>query len=475
VAGLTIRAALILGFGATLVLWLLSGYHMTERMRDVETQTSAINRRYVLAQDLLSTVRAQVLFGSVFVRDALLDPDPTTSGDYRQQFEAAYGEARRALSRYVPILDTAEERENLSGLRAEIDAYHAEMLAVFETDSRDWVHNGRKLLQERVVPRRDVVMRVSDKVQALNRAAFVRRREETGLLNREEQRSAWIRLGLSLGGSLIVGLFATLYAGRLESQLRKQRERDLRITDDLHRLSARLATAQEDERRTISRELHDEVGQALTAIRVELGLVQRTAGLPPVASARIEDARMMTEDTLKTIRDLSHLLHPSLLDDLGLAVAVKNFLEGFTKRQGIRTELLHENMTQRLAPELEVALYRIVQEALTNVSKHAHASICRVYLQGLASTVVVTVEDDGSGFDPASIDGPGHAPGLGLIGIRERVQQLGGSFRLETAPGQGTRLTIEMPARRHTRLDNGASPFDETGERISGEPAHISR
>lgn len=473
--GLTIRTALVLGFGITLGLWLLAGYQMTQRMQEVESQTSAINRRYVVSQDLLSTVRTQVLLATVFVRDALLDPDPSTVPQYRQQFEQAYARASRALSLYVPILDTPEERQNLAELRGEIDAYRTAMLGVFDTSRQQQRSAG--LLQEREVrERRDVVVRVSEKTQGLNRGAFVRRRDETARVNREAQRSSWQKLGVSLGLSLLVGLLATVYAGRLESQLRRQRVRDLQITGDLHRLSARLATAQEDERRTISRELHDEVGQSLTAIRVELGLVQRTSGVPAVAAARLEDARVMTEDTIKTIRDLSHLLHPSLLDDLGLAAAAKNYVETFTKRHGIRAELLHEQMAQRLAPELEVALYRILQEALTNVAKHAHASICRVYLQGLSTTVLVTIEDDGSGFDPAEVDRLGHAKGLGLIGMRERVEQFGGTFHLETAPGQGTRLTIEVPARRHPRLDaDPLSHLDGDGELIDGEPANLSR
>ncbi len=475
VGGLTLRAALVLGFGMTLMLWLLAGYRMTQRMADLETQTADLNGRYLRAQDLLSNTRTQVLFGSIFVRDALLDPDVSKTPEYRRQFEQAYARAARALDQYVPVLDTPNERARVANLRREIDSFHEAMLAVFDTDPTQWSRTGLTLLRSRVVPKRDVAMGISEQVQTLNRASFVRQRDLTGALNRDAQRHAWERLGLALGASLLVGLLATFYGSRLEQQLRRQRARDLRITDDLHRLSARLATVQEDERRAISRELHDEVGQALTAIRVELGLVQRTPGLPAIATARLEDARVMAEDSLKTIRDLSHLLHPAILDDLGLTAALANHLEGFTKRHGIKTELLHEQMSQRLAPELEVALYRIVQEALTNVSKHAHASICRVYLQGLTTTVVVTIEDDGSGFDVGAVERLEHAPGLGLIGMRERVQQLGGTFRIETAPGQGTRLTLELPARPHARSE----PIRETqsadgGALFDGEPANLS-
>jgi signal transduction histidine kinase len=161
----------------------------------------------------------------------------------------------------------------------------------------------------------------------------------------------------------------------------------------------------------------------------------------------LDDARAISESVLNTVRDMSHLLHPSLLDDLGLAVAVDSYLKGFTKRQGVQAELVTERMNERLQPETEVTAYRIVQEALTNVAKHAQASSCRVYLQRLANTLLVTVEDDGIGFDMTATDRIDREHRLGLIGIRERVSRLGGRLLLESAPGKGTRLTVELPVR----------------------------
>jgi two-component system sensor histidine kinase UhpB len=138
-------------------------------------------------------------------------------------------------------------------------------------------------------------------------------------------------------------------------------------------------------------------------------------------------------------------LHPALLDDLGLAAAVDWYLKGFGRRHGLRVDLLQERMEERLPPQTETAAFRIVQEALTNVVKHAHANSCRVYLQRLMNTLLVTVEDDGVGFDLAPSDRAEAPPGLGLIGIRERVSRLGGTLRLESAAGKGTRVTVELP------------------------------
>jgi signal transduction histidine kinase len=243
-----------------------------------------------------------------------------------------------------------------------------------------------------------------------------------------------------------IALLATLYAGRLERRLQEQRARDVETARDLQRLSSQLLTAQEEERRTIARELHDEVGQVLTAIKVELAMAQRTVEAAGGSGEALHDARAITDGALHTVRDLSRLLHPSMLDDLGLPATIDWYLKGFGRRHGVRIELLKDGMDERLSPETEAAIYRIVQEALNNVAKHAQATTCRVFLQRLTHSVLVTVEDDGVGFRAEEAAAPGSLRGIGLVSVRERVAQLRGDMRLETAPGKGTRLTVEVPA-----------------------------
>jgi signal transduction histidine kinase len=132
---------------------------------------------------------------------------------------------------------------------------------------------------------------------------------------------------------------------------------------------------------------------------------------------------------------------------MGLPSAVEWYLRGFGKRHGLKVELIHDRMDERLAHETEASAYRIVQEALTNVAKHARARSCRVQIQRLPHTVRITIEDDGVGFDQTEMGRATESRGLGLVGIRERASQLRGSFRIETAPGNGTRLTVELSAR----------------------------
>ncbi len=442
----TIRAAVFAGFGLVAGIWIFAGYYFTTRMAELERRSSDINARYTRAQDLLTTVRGHVLMGSVYVRDALLDPNPATADEYRRQLQDSYKSADEALKGYVPIVDVPGEQTRIDRLRHEIGDFRKTLLEVLGTDSRQWPAEARDLLRRRIMPKREGVMRVSEEIQALNRSAFVQQQLDIASLYRATQQRVWQTVGLALGASVAIAFLATLYAGRLEQRLQRQRARDVETARDLQRLSSQLLTAQEEERRSIARELHDEVGQVLTAIKVELAIAERSLQAAGGNAAALHDARAITDGALQTVRDLSRLLHPSMLDDLGLPATIDWYLKGFGRRHGVRIELLHQGMDERLAPETEAAVYRIVQEALTNVAKHAQATTCRVFLQRLTNTVLVTIEDDGVGFRPEEVSQPGASRGIGLVGIRERVAQLRGEVRLESGPGKGTRLTVEVPA-----------------------------
>lgn len=442
----TIKAAALIGFGLIGGIWAFTGYFFTTRMAELERRSTEISERYTRAQDLLTSARGQVLMGSVYVRDALMDPNPATAASYRRQLEESYRAADDALRRYVPVLDVPGEHEHIERLRAEIDAFRRTVLEVLETDSSRWPTEARGLLRRRIMPKREGVLRISEEVQALNRSAFVQQQRDIASLYRATQRRVWQTFGLALAGSLAIALAATIYAGRLAARIERQRLKDAETARDLQRLSSQLLTAQEEERRSIARELHDEVGQVLTAIKVELAVAQRAIEARGGQPDALADVRSITDGALHTVRDLSHLLHPAMLDDLGLAAAIDWYLKGFSRRHGVKIELLQDRMEERLTADTEAAVYRIVQEALTNVAKHAQATTCRVYLQRLTNTLLVTIEDDGIGFEPEAPRPPGAMRGIGLVGIRERVTQLRGEMRLESAPGRGTRLTVEVPA-----------------------------
>ena len=209
--------------------------------------------------------------------------------------------------------------------------------------------------------------------------------------------------------------------------------------DELARFSTALLKAQDDERRRIACELHDEVGQALSALKLELTTVGQS--LPQDV---LKDARAIADRTLQAVRELAQGLHPSMLEDIGLPETADWYVRAFSRRTGIASQLAVQHLDARLAPEVERCTYRVIQEAMTNVARHAGATSCRVEIARRSASLCVTVEDNGRGFRPWATSAP-DARGLGLVGMRERVTRLGGHLHVDSAPGSGTRLTIELP------------------------------
>lgn len=220
-----------------------------------------------------------------------------------------------------------------------------------------------------------------------------------------------------------------------------------RQQQDLEFLSKRLLKVQEDERRRIARELHDETGQSLTAIKIALGLLVNE--LPPSAKSlreQVASLRDQIDQTIDGVRRLSYDLRPSILDDLGFLATLRWYADRFMKRTGIKVELDLLSFEGRLDSEIETAMYRVTQEILTNVARHADAQRTVITLKQESDTLHFIVVDDGKGFDPETVHvGPGCPGGLGLLGIRERVSLLKGTFAIRSAPGQGTMVSITLP------------------------------
>jgi len=469
---LTIRRMLFVGFGLIFALWLASSADIVRRLDEIENRAANVSNAFRRAEQSLTTVRAQVLLGSVYLRDALLDLDRDPTDDYAALLEQSRAEIEQALERYVPVVQSATERQTFQQLQEEVDDYWNSLLEpVLTWDATRKAVEARALLRVRVIPKRNLIARISERIQRLNRDAFEVQQAEVAAIYRSVRRRVWETSGLTLIVGLGVAALVTRYASRLEDRIRQQMVRDVEHARDLRRLSARLVQAQEQERRAIARELHDEVGQALTAIKVELAIAERNAGLSGKGEDALREVRSITDRTLQQVRDLSQLLHPALLDDLGLPAALEWYLKGFSRRHGIRTELLQDRMDTRLPAAVETCVFRVVQEALTNVARHSGAQSCRIYLQRLPHTILLTVEDDGSGIPAASPPG-GSRPGLGLLGIRERATDLGGTFTTESQAGKGPRLTVELPAPRGAQPEDAGppAPAEGGGARDSTQP-----
>jgi signal transduction histidine kinase len=202
----------------------------------------------------------------------------------------------------------------------------------------------------------------------------------------------------------------------------------------------RVVAAQEQERRRLARELHDETGQALTSILLGLRTVEEARGEESMRAA-VGEVRDLVRATLQDVRQLAVELRPKALDDFGLVAALERLTETFREQTGIALAFQSMLPAERLSAEIETALYRIVQESLTNIVKHARAGTVSITLGRKRDAVTVVVEDDGVGFDPART----REEGLGLIGMRERVALVGGRLTIESRPGAGTTFVVEVP------------------------------
>jgi PAS domain S-box-containing protein len=221
---------------------------------------------------------------------------------------------------------------------------------------------------------------------------------------------------------------------RAEAALRESAQR-------LQLLSRRLLEVQEEERRRLARELHDEVAQVLIGLNYTLELSRRSGGSE--RDATLAQAQVLVQELAREVRDTSLLLRPSMLDDLGLEPALLWHCRRYGEQAGLRVELEQAGLGRRLPAEVETAAYRVVQEALSNVARHAGVDRATVRVRAEGGRLHIAVEDRGAGFDPAAVHAA--ANGSGLSGMEERVALLGGRLVVESAPGSGTRLTVELP------------------------------
>ncbi len=233
---------------------------------------------------------------------------------------------------------------------------------------------------------------------------------------------------------------------RIKSENSRLVERVAESERRFRRISRGVLRLQEEERSRISRDLHDGIGQLLTALKIQLELLEREAsGLPALAS-RIAAARELSDTSLAEVRQLSHLLRPQMLDELGLEPTLRWLARTFQKRTGIEVEVVLEGAEGRADPDLETLAYRVVQEALTNVARHSGARAATVTLSRERRRLTVRIADHGAGFHPdALLSARDEERGFGVRAMRDRVEFVDGRFSLRSAPGEGTIVEAEIP------------------------------
>ncbi|MDI6773394.1 MAG: sensor histidine kinase [bacterium] len=220
----------------------------------------------------------------------------------------------------------------------------------------------------------------------------------------------------------------------------------------LRSLPGQILRAQEEERRRIARELHDEAAQSITSLLVRLRLLEQSQ-TPELARQRVRELRDLTMRALEDVRRIALELRPSVLDDLGLVDALHAHVDALNAAGGTRVTLLADSLDGRLPDDVELAFYRVAQEALTNVRRHAHAPQARVRLRRSGSEIILEVEDEGAGFDPRG--SPPAGTGLGLAGMRERMALIGGEIMVRSSPGRGTTIVarVDLTGRENQRGD----------------------
>jgi signal transduction histidine kinase len=434
---------LAVGFGSLVLLTILLGFDAWRRANQINTAILAIHDSQSRAAEALHEIENGIYLSSIFARDFLLDPSQLTAEAHREELRAI----RSSMDKRVATLNQltlGADNSLLDRLHHEINGYWDSLDPIFDWTPVQKMALSSLFLRQQVLPRRTAVLDMASEVKILNADNLGQRRREidremAGFKQSGEQALVMVvMLGLIVSAASIVRL------SRLESKTEEHRIQTERAEQELRRLSQQLVRAQEDERRNISRELHDEVGQTLTALRVELSNLEKLRfGSEREFQEHLDDAKGLAAETLRSVRNLAAGLRPSILDDLGLGPALEWQAREFSRRTGIPVEVSREDLLPELPDGHRTCLYRVVQEALTNCARHAEAHEIRIALHTEAGRLSLTVQDDGRGLAP--LDQPNEASGLGLMGIEERVRELGGTLAIRSQVGKGTWLNASIP------------------------------
>lgn len=429
------------GFGSLVVLIAVLGVGAMRRARAIHNDTIAAHDAYLKADLLVRELPAELHLSGVLVRDYLLDPSPFLGPDYRARLKRQESSIQNKLE-LLRLLLPGDQAATLGRLKAEFDAYWNSLDPLFEWSLEQKAWMSRSFLREEVLPRRNAIIALATEVSRISSENMAA--EQKRLQASQEELQAFIRrlLVMTMVLGLMVAGVSIFRVTKLEMRSTEQRARAERAELEMRRLSHRLVQTQEEERRAISRELHDALGQKLSFAGMELS---RLGGMKNAAEAefahQLEDVQRLITESVRAVRDLSMALRPAMLDELGLGSAVRWQAREFSRRSGMEVEVQADGELEGLPDAHRTTIYRVVQETLTNCGKHSEAKNVRISLYGGPGTVRLTVQDDGVGFDVEAR----REAGLGLVGIRERVAELGGQAVLKSTPGKGTILEVEAP------------------------------
>lgn len=418
-----------LGLGSLVVLIAASMLASARTAQEIYTQLEQLNNHHRQVEDNLRQLRSDVNLSGIFVRDYLLDVARERAPEYREQI-AVY--RRTNMTTLAQLRALIEHDDQIASLQGKLDDYWQAFEPLFDWTTSEKILRSAMFLRREVVPRRDAALAIAREIEQLNNDNLIA--QQQGVQRRQsavrsEMRS---RLWQTVGLGLLVTVIVVWRLRVLEGQS-DQAEHEMR------KLSQQLVNAQEEERKNLSRELHDHVAQVLTGLRMELGRIERLS--PSVASA-VSECKGLVDELFLTVRGLALGLRPSMLDDLGLQAALEWHVRDFTARYAIKVDLNIAGEFGQLSESHRTCVYRVVQEALTNCVRHADAHHINIELILDGHELRLSVTDDGVGLTPSH-----RGRGLGLIGIDERVKELHGTVIISPTGPRGTVVAVRLPVR----------------------------
>jgi signal transduction histidine kinase len=430
-------SALWVGFAGLLLLMAVIAVDSGRLLRKVALTSAALRRDSRERDSLLDQLRSDIYHSGTVARDYLLEADDSRAETHKAELRRLHARTNDTLRVYdqkVPETEKAAFKD----LRDDVESYWKSLAPSLEWNATSRWDQGESFLRDVVIPRRKELVDLARQATALNELDLdAGEGRLQAVQSHFRQRVTVISIvALLLGG--ILAAFTIRRVQRLENEAEGRYEEVEEARRELRKLSDRLVTAQEEERRNLSRELHDEIGQAMSAMLVELGRLE-AAQDGEVRRERLASVRRMAETSVGMVRNMALLLRPSMLDDLGLVPALKWQAREVTRRTGLKVKMVADEIADDMLDSHRTCVYRVVQEALNNCAKHSQATEIRVIVRQDADGLAVSVQDDGIGFNPSL------EKGMGLLGMEERVERLGGLLYIDSQPGHGTVLSIHFP------------------------------
>lgn len=430
-----------LGLGGLLLLVVLSVLAASRRAQEIYTQLDQLNTHHREVDAKLRRLRSDMHLSGIFIRDYLLDPEREHAPQYRVRLAEFRSSNLTTLEGLRTLSGGTEgDKARLASLQLKLEDYWQTFDPLFDWTPAEKLTQSARFLRGEVIPRREAVLAITQEIEQLNNGNLTAQRAEVTLRHAMFRSDLHRLLWQSLLLGLVVAVTAVVRLRVLERRSKVQRTIAEDAERQMRKLSQQLVATQEEERKKLSRELHDHVGQMLTALRMELGRIERSrAASDGTVAEAVNAGRQLVDDVVRTVRDLALGLRPSMLDDFGLQAALEWHVRDFTRRYGLPVDLTMDGDFDGLPDQHRTCVYRSVQEALTNCVKHSSCRNIQVKVLGRSDSLILSVADDGVGVDRS------HRGGLGLRGIEERVRELHGETSIRSKPGEGTVVSVRIP------------------------------